>query len=173
MPLTNDDIFDYILQFEGGYTNNSNDAGGPTNFGITAADLGRFLGLQGPATADQVRAMTRAQALDIYRSDYLTGPRFDQIADDSLRFVVIDSGVLFGTGRAGRWLPQALQVTADGIIGEQTLAALRACPDPAKLARAVLALRFCAVGDIVAGNPSQIVFLRGWLNRSATLLERL
>ena len=174
MAITNDDILDQILQFEGGPTNDSNDHGGPTNFGITAADFGRFLGLAGPASADQVRNMTRAQALTIFRADYLTGPKFDQIIDDTLRLVLVDSGVLFGTGRATRWLQQALgTVSVDGGIGDKTLAALTACTDLPKLAREVLSLRFRSIADIVAGDSTQIRFLRGWVSRAASLLERL
>ena len=174
MAITNDDILDQILQFEGGFTNDSSDHGGPTNFGITAAEFGRFLSLDGPASADQVRNMTRSQALTIFRAEYLTRPKFDQIVDDTLRLVLVDSGVLFGTGRATRWLQQALgTVSVDGGIGNETLAALTGCTDLPKLAREVLSLRFRSIADIVSGDSTQIRFLRGWVSRAASLLECL
>lgn len=39
-----DDAFTYTIGNEGGYSNDPNDSGGPTNFGITIGDLSRFLG---------------------------------------------------------------------------------------------------------------------------------
>ena len=169
--MTDDEIIDYVLKFEGGFTDNPNDRGGPTNFGITAADYGAFLGQPGPATAAQVRSMTRDQAIEIYRDRYIAHPGYAAIADGNLKLVVVDSGVLFGTGRATRWLQQALGVAADGAIGNQTTAALANVPDVAKLTHRVLGLRFRAIADIVAANASQLVFVRGWTNRAATLLE--
>ena len=171
--MTDDDIITYVLQFEGGYTDNPSDHGGPTNFGITASDFGRFLGLAGPATAEQVSNMTQPQAVAIYSKDYIAEPGFDSIADGAVRLVVVDSGVLFGTGRAARWLQQALGVGVDGVIGADTCNALGNCGDTAKLARDVLALRFRAIADIVARDQSQLVFLRGWISRAATLLGML
>jgi lysozyme family protein len=168
--MTDDEILAYVLKFEGGFTNNANDHGGPTNFGITAAEYGRFLGQDAPASAAQVQAMTREQAIQIYRTRYIAQPGYAAIADGILKLVVVDSGVLFGTGRATRWLQQALGVGADGVIGPQTTGALSAAT-PALTARKVLALRFRAIADIVANDASQLVFLRGWTNRAAALLE--
>ncbi len=171
--MTDDEILSYVLKFEGGFTDNPNDHGGPTNFGITAADYGQFLGQATPASAEQVRAMTRQEAVEIYRTRYIARPGFGPIADGNLKLVLVDSGVLFGTGRATRWLQQALGVAVDGTLGAQTTAALAACADVAKLTRKVLGLRFCAIADIVAANQSQLVFLRGWVNRAAALLDLL
>jgi lysozyme family protein len=69
-------------------------------------------------------------------------------------------------------LQQALNVGVDGVIGDQTTSAL-AGKDQAAVARQVLALRFRGIADIVASDSSQIIFLRGWVNRAATLLGML
>lgn len=171
--MTDDQVLDYVLQFEGGFTNNPADHGGPTKFGITAADYGRFLGLPGPASAAQVSGMTREEAVSIYKQDYIAKPGFASVTDGTLKLVLVDSGVLFGTGRASRWLQQALKVGIDGVIGDETRNALAACPDQTKLARQVLGLRFGAIADIVANDHSQIVFLRGWVSRASSLLGML
>ena len=171
--MTDDEAIDIVLNFEGGFTNNAKDHGGPTNFGITAADLGRFLNLPAPATAEQVEKMTRDQARAIYRQCYIEQPKFDQVSDSTLKLVLIDSGVLFGTGRATRWLQQALHVTVDGVFGDKTKAALAAIGDQAKLAKQVLGIRFQAIAGIVANDASQIVFLRGWINRAVVLLQNV
>jgi lysozyme family protein len=41
-----DKCFKFILQFEGGFTNDPKDPGGPTNLGITQATLSAFIGLR-------------------------------------------------------------------------------------------------------------------------------
>jgi lysozyme family protein len=171
--MTDDEVIDVVLKFEGGFTNNPSDHGGPTNFGITAADFGRFLGQATPATPDQVRNMTVEQARAIYRKCYIEQPKFDQVADPSLKLILIDSGVLFGTGRATRWLQQALNVTVDGVFGDKSRIALAAITDQTKLARQVLGIRFQAIAGIVANDTSQIVFLRGWINRAVALLQNV
>lgn len=168
--MTNEDIINRVLGYEGGFVNNPADKGGPTNFGITASELGRKLNLNGPATIDQVRSMTRQQAIDIYTSDYISVPHFDQIEDGNLRMVVVDSGVLHGTGRAAKWLQQALGVTVDGSLGQQTFAALAAA-NAAAIGKAVLATRFKFIGSLITATPSQAVFAAGWLNRVADLLQ--
>ncbi|WP_114395760.1 glycoside hydrolase family 108 protein [Oleisolibacter albus] len=163
------DIIERVLQSEGGFVNHPADKGGATNFGITAARLGEWRKLGRPAAAAEVQALTRDEARQIYQAWYVTQPKFDRISDDYLRTVVVDSGVLYGTGRAARWLQEALGVTADGVIGQQTLAALTA-QNPGTVARRVLALRVKRIGQVVSADPSQLVFLAGWLNRTADLL---
>jgi lysozyme family protein len=168
--MTDDDIIDHVLQFEGGFTNHPADRGGPTNFGITAARLGEARGLGRDATVAEVQALTRDEAKQIYKTYYLEKPNFGIITDGNLRFIVVDTGVLHGTGRAARWLQQVLHVTVDGALGPQTSAALAAA-DPRKVSKDFLALRFQAIGSILSNDHSQVVFAAGWLNRAAALIE--
>jgi len=169
--MTNDEIIDMVLKYEGGFTNNPQDHGGPTNFGITAADLGAWLGKNGPATADEVRTMSKDTARAIYAKKYIADPGFSRIVNDALRLVVVDSGVLFGVPRATQWLQQELGVTIDGHLGDETAAALATYSAPDKLARRVLGLRFAAIAGIVKKDPTQLEFLGGWINRAVSLLD--
>ena len=169
--MTDDEIIDRILKFEGGFVNNPLDKGGPTNFGITAAELGRVRNLGRPATADEVEAMSRAEAIAIYKRSYITEPKFDQIADGNLRMIVVDSGVLHGVGRATRWLQAALAVPVDGVIGPVTLAALNQPALRTKAGKSVLAQRFKLIGSILKSDHSQVIFAAGWLDRVSDLLE--
>ena len=149
------------------------DHGGPTNYGITAADYGRWLGTGSAATADDVRTMTPAVAREIYKKWYIADPGFDTVADDKLRLVLVDSGVLFGTARATTWLQQEIGVAADGKFGPGTAAALANYPAPPLLPRRVLGRRFKSIAQIVANDRTQIVFLAGWINRAVGLFEQV
>ena len=169
--MNDDQIIDVILQFEGGFVNNQADRGGPTNFGITAAALGRWLGQSTAATIEQIHNLTVIDARKIYADWYIAKPGFAAITDGSLKLVLVDSGVLHGTARATKWLQQALNVAADGVFGNDTQSALDGCPDQVKLARRVLALRLRSIAGILAADTSQTIFLRGWVNRAATLLD--
>ncbi len=115
--MTNDEIIQQVLKFEGGYTNHPNDHGGATNFGITAVEYGAFLKLGRDATPAEVEAMSQANAIAIYQTKNLTAPNFISVADGNLRMILVDCGVLYGTGMAARWLPKAVGVTADGAVG--------------------------------------------------------
>ena len=57
-----------IEKWEGGFDNDPDDPGGPTNMGITQSDLARWR--QKPVTVDDVRNLTRDEACQIYREFY-------------------------------------------------------------------------------------------------------
>jgi lysozyme family protein len=168
--VTDDDIIKRILEFEGGFVNDPDDAGGPTNVGITASDYGSFLKLGRSATADEVKNMPQSDAIKIYETRYLTQPNFSAIADDHLRMILVDSGVLYGTKRAAIWLQTVLKVTPDGQIGPGTLTALTTA-NAQDVRKGVLGERLKATADIVVSKPSQLKFLRGWINRAVSLFE--
>lgn len=162
--MTDDDIISGILEREGGaYTNLPADRGGPTRWGITLADLGPG------ATAADVQALTADQARAIYRTRYVHAPGFDIITNDALRALVVDTGVLHGTGTAARWLQLALSVAPDGVLGLETVGALSAKPLLGTFL-SVLGMRIHAEVGRVYIDASQLQFLRGWMNRSLSFL---
>ena len=168
--MTNDTILDAVIAREGGYVNNPADAGGPTNFGITLATLAAYRGR--PATADDVRALTEAEAREIYRVRYIDGPGYGAIADDDLRALVVDCAVNHGSGRATRWLQAAAGVSPDGILGPATRAAV-GVSNARELRARVTAARARAYGHLITRDPAQSVFAAGWLDRLAEFIEGL
>lgn len=106
---------------EGGYTNDPRDPGGPTNFGVTIFDFRKYVNPK--ATAEDVKAMTWAQAQIIYRARYWDALQCDRLpagVDDS----VFDYGVNSGIGRAGRVLRQVLGLpTNDWHVTDEVIAA--------------------------------------------------
>lgn len=169
--MTDDDILDHVLKNEGGFVNDPKDPGGATNMGITAATLGAWRKLGRSCTPSEVKAMTRDEAIAIYKKRYITDPHFDAVADGNLRMIVVDTAVLFGPDRATRFLQTALGVSADGDLGTNTRKAL-ATADPKAVGRKVIDQRIARHRARVAEKPSQQRFLKGWLNRCESLRQQ-
>lgn len=162
-------ILDEIIRREGGYVNHSADKGGATNFGITAKTLGAWRKLGRAATPEEVKALTQAEARDIYVYQYIKAPRFDKVRDEALRELLIDSAVHSGPDRAVKWLQEALAVVVDGKIGPMTLSSLEAS-DASVIYKRVLQRRVKFIGRLITDNPSQAVFAAGWLARLAEFI---
>jgi len=77
---------------------------------------------------------------------------------------LFDCAVISGPGRAVKQLQTALGVNADGRLGPATLGAL-ATADPKRVLERQLAARDTYARSIVAHDPSQAKYLKGWLNR--------
>ena len=165
-----DAMLDEVLRREGGYVNHPADRGGPTKFCITAATLGDWRRLGRAATAQEVSALTTDEARAIYRQRYVAGPGFEGISHQPLLALLVDAGVHSGPKRAVEWLQTALGVTADGILGLRTRAALGQA-DPVAVYRQVLAARLRFLGRLITNDRRQAAFAAGWMNRMAEWAE--
>lgn len=114
---------DVVLREEGGYTNDPNDPGGPTNFGITLEDLREWRGAA--VTADDVKNMGKNEAQEIYRSKYWNPMQCDDLPN-GIDMEVFDFGVNAGLKEAVKALQTTIGVTADGSVGPITLSAAKA-----------------------------------------------
>ena len=127
-----DKRIDALFGREGAFSDDANDRGGATAWGITEA-VARAFGYAGP-----MRDLTRAQAAAIYRRRYVEQPRLDQLepVDSALAARLFDIGVNCGPPTGIRFLQRALNVlnrsgalfrdvAVDGVLGAMTLAALR------------------------------------------------
>ena len=124
-------IADEIIEREGGFVNDPDDPGGATNFGVTIHTM-RRLGVDvdgdGAVTEHDVRQLTRDDARDLLIEHYFRRPRIDELPE-VLHTTVFDMQVNAGS-HAVRILQRLLNemgadVTVDGIIGPQTIAAAR------------------------------------------------
>jgi len=113
----------FVLEAEGGFSDHPSDPGGATNLGITRRTLSEFRDAE--ASVEDVRALTREEAREIYRTRFWTPLRCAELPP-GVDLMVFDFGVNAGPGRSARLLQRAAGVTADGSIGPVTLAAVRA-----------------------------------------------
>lgn len=154
-----EECFAALLIHEGDYAYLPADPGGETRFGITAA-VARAAGYTG-----DMRALPVSLARTIYRQQYWDAVRADELPA-ALRQCMFDAAVNSGARQSTRWLQQALGITADGVLGPQTLAAAHRA-EPVGLKSRMLAMRL----RFMTSLPHWASFSRGWSRRIADLLE--
>lgn len=144
-----------VLEAEGVLSEDARDDGGLTKYGIS----------QKAYPALDIRALTRLQAIDIYRRDYWNRVRGDDLAW-AFALPVFDCAVNQGAGTAVKLFQKALRVPADGDFGPKTLAVAHASQSPPD---AVLA-RFMAKRVLrYAEHPDWPTFGDGWVIRCFTI----
>jgi lysozyme family protein len=127
-----DQIIDDLIDREGGYVHHEDDRGGPTMYGITEK-VARLHNFDGP-----MRHLPKSLAVQIYKDQYWSGPKFDRVAMLNMRIAeeLLDTGVNMGIAWAGKFLQRSLNalnhdgthysyITVDGLIGNNTLGALK------------------------------------------------
>jgi lysozyme family protein len=153
-----DDAFAALLGNEGGYVNNPADPGGATRWGVTER-VARAHGYTG-----DMQDFPLEQAKQIAKGCYWDPYQCDQF-DPRIAFQVFDAA--YNGGRPAQWLQQAAGATADGVIGAQTIAAVRAA-DPMKVIMRFDAYRLQYLGNLSTWPQ----FGHGWANRIANNLIR-
>ena len=151
-----DDAFAKICGIEGDYSDNPADPGGPTRYGIKQS-VARAHGYTG-----DMRNLPFDLAKRIAKSEYWDKFQCDQF-DPRIGYLVFDAA--YNGGHPIQWLQAAVKVTVDGIIGAQTVAAVRSVDSMhvmvlfnAAHLRYYASLKNCVMDD-------------GWMNRVAFNLE--
>lgn len=161
---------DRVFKLEGGYINHPDDRGGPTNMGITMATLSAHRGE--PVTIDDIKNLSKAEATAIYKIRYWDKMGLERCDTDEMAIALFDQGVLRGTSTVIRALQTILKVTADGAFGPKTEVALKSFGEDNALREFIQSSQI-AYAEICVKNPSQLVFLKGWLNRTHALWDDL
>jgi lysozyme family protein len=161
-----EEALQFTLRWEGGYVNHPNDYGGATNKGIIQRVYDDYRRRQG-LPLRSVRFITDAEVRDIYENDYWK-PSQSNLMVRPLAIAHFDTAVNFGVRGSVLFLQESLGVTADGIFGPNTRAALQRANTQSTALRYVdrrIEYRYIRVSQ----DPSQRVFLQGWLNRDNDL----
>lgn len=181
-----DEITEEIIRREGGYVNDPDDPGGATKFGVTLGTMQR-LGLDinsdGRINSRDVRALTRAQAADIFMKQYFEVPKIGMLPLP-LQPSVYDMYVNAG-GNAVKILQRMLgefgfETLADGAIGPNTarMAELAFAEAPTFLVDAYGIARRNYYYNLAEARPSLRKFARrrdggkgGWIARAEEFIS--
>lgn len=164
--MTFDEACERLFKIEGFYSDNNADLGGATKFGITLANWAAFT--KSSVTAKDMMMITPPMAKDFYQKMFWSPLRCEEIQSETLRYAIFDQAVNRGPGSVIRQVQKILNLKVDGLFGEETLAAINAqAKDFALTFVYSCQLSYC---QIVQRNPSQLVFLSGWISRTQELL---
>jgi len=173
-----------IKEFEGGYSNNPNDPGGPTNFGVTQEAIDNY-NRDTSSSFPGPRHITRGQAESIY-GHILSSTNIDQIADPAIREQMFDMAVNLGPGAAGSMLLDALEQhgyhvkagSNDTSIGPLALGAISDLqtaedwPELESINNALVRKRQAHYDDQIALHPTLRQFGGGWRRRAQSFFIR-
>lgn len=145
-----DRAFSLLLSYEGGYSNDPNDPGGRTLYGISEKSH-PLLWQHAPPTKEQAK--------DLYYTQYWLPahcPDFPQ----PIALLVFDSAVNLGVSQSLRLLQRSLSVPEDGLWGPVSQQAL-ATEDIGQVQQNFLTERALFYADL----PHWRHFRRGWIRR--------
>jgi lysozyme family protein len=148
---------EFVLANEGEFSDERDDAGGMTKFGISQASYPSW----------DIENLTKEDAIAIYKRDFWQPY---QEFDDRLATKLFDLAVNLGHRRAVQILQRALRclgakIVDDGILGPLTKQAVNL----ANVDLLLTAIKSEAAGvyrNLAATNVSQKKFLKGWLKRA-------
>ena len=155
-------FLDYIFEVEGGYTDDKNDRGGKTTWGITEEEA-RDFGYTG-----DMQNLTKDFAKNIYLKKYYLGNKLDKVKNDKVALSIFDWVV--NSGRRGIKKAQIVankfgaNLVIDGIVGNKTLEAINGI-NPEAFLKEYHEMQRAFYKNLAAKDHSQEGFLKGWLNR--------
>lgn len=165
----------YIKPAEGYYVNNPADKGGETYAGIarnffpnwqgwTVVDFYKRFTNPNPPTNTKIPGL-EGMVEEFFKVQFWDRNRFSEINNQDIANIIFDWNV--NSGSTGiKKVQQILGVGADGAIGPITLNAINSA-NQKELYNAIKIAREQFYYSLVNANPTQSVFLKGWLARLA------
>lgn len=147
--MTFEKCVELILRLEGGYSNDPQDRGGETRWGVSKRAFPHI----------NIKDLTKEDAIEIYRIYYWDKIRIGEMPPE-VRLAVFDCAVNQGHIRAVSFLQKSLGVLNDGIVGPDTLAAFSS-QSPKLFLSNFLMRRF----EAYARNDQWSIYGRGWMKR--------
>lgn len=149
-------------QLTGVITSNKADKGGRTRFGVAEKFHPNLTSLGFYDTLPYKEALQLAY--QTYIEEYVSPLRLEEVENQNIANALLSFGVNAGVIQATRTLQRALGLAVDGVFGRHTLYAVNNTPevDVLKEMQQVQSKYYEA---IVERDPSQEIFLKGWINR--------
>lgn len=152
-----------ILQIEGGYSNDLDDAGGETKYGISKRSYPN----------EDIKNMTPERAIEIYTRDFWNPNRLSEIQDQTTANIIFRFIVHRGANAANTLLQNCLNTFApitsllkvDGQIGTMVLRAIEFLR-PIRLQESLRLAIIRYYYELVVKKPSQEKYLKGWIKRA-------
>jgi type VI secretion system secreted protein VgrG len=164
--------FPIEINLEGAaYEDVPGDSGGCTKYGLTLDDVKEYhvdINHDGSFDCKDVATIDRPLAGSILKALYWDYFKADQIPDQVLASYIVDSGLNQGRILIVKYLQSILGIEMDGHFGPKTLSTLieHITMDSGKDEYDALhQKRLDRYNAIVASRPTQIKFLKGWMNR--------
>lgn len=150
------------LSFEGEYSNNPEDPGGETKFGISKRSYPDI----------DIAALSFEQAKKIYREDYWDALNLNEIQNYGIASEIFDTAVNMGRRNSVKIAQRALNflgedLIEDGIIGPRTIFMLQKwyLKDERALFICLNGFQFMRYSKVTKNNEKLMVFSRGWTKR--------
>lgn len=150
-----DKAFQIVIGHEGSYVDHPNDPGGETKYGISKRSYPNV----------DIKNLTLDQAKAIYFKDFWNRLKCDEMPD-IVRYPLFDAAVNSGVSQAVKWLQEAVNSKPDGIIGPNTLLAVK-FQDSQVVTRKMIGKRLTFMTRL----NTWPTFGRGWAARIANILE--
>ena len=160
----------HILKWEGGFVNDPDDLGGHTCKGVCYRTYKLYCSRKKRPvpTIEDLKNISDEEFADILKTMYWDACRADKIESQSVANAIVDWGWNSGTVTAAKEVQKILGVTADGIIGNITLAAINS-RSPLPLFGAIQQARLAYLDKICVSRPANRKYLKGWYNRVNSL----
>lgn len=161
----------FILKWEGGFVDDPFDKGGATNKGITIGTFTAYRKSIGrTASVEELKNISDTEWAAIFKTLYWDRWRAGEINNQSVADILVDW--VWASGAWGIKIPQrVLGVVQDGSVGPVTLAAVNAA-DAYRFFEQLKAERIRYVDGIIARDPSQKRYEKGWKNRINDIVFR-
>ncbi len=116
---------------------------------------------------EDIKNLTRERAKEIYRKDYWDKNKCSELPN-GVGYLVFDCGINMGTRTAAKLLQKSVGVTADGIIGNQTIKAAKNCSP-----ELFMVYRLDKYMRIIGGRHANAKYAKGWSNRCLDVLSKV
>lgn len=155
-----DKAIEYVLKNEGLYSNDVDDKGKETKFGISKRSYPKL----------NIKNLSVQKAKEIYKKDFWENQNYKNIKNQDLAIKVFDLAVNVGTSRANKLIQRALRsvekrVEENGILDDVTICLINES-DATDLLSALKSESAGYYRLIVSTKPYRAKFLKGWLNRA-------